>query len=77
MQILDAVNNRAKAVGRNQTPTDAFEFFIDEMLHLMRMIMSTTTPSLTLSSKSPSMMRKYANSSTKMICKQSLNTTPI
>jgi dynein heavy chain, axonemal len=38
MQILDAVNNRAKAVGRNQTPTDTFEFFIDECKKNLHMV---------------------------------------
>ena len=38
MQILDAVNNRAKAAGRNQTPTDTFEFFIDECKKNLHMV---------------------------------------
>ena len=38
MGILDAVNGRAKAAGRNHTPTEVFEFFVDECkknLHLV------------------------------------------
>ena len=38
MQILDAVNSRAKAAGRNQTPTDTFEFFIDECKKNLHMV---------------------------------------
>ena len=38
MQILDSVNARAKAANRNNTPTETFEFFIDECKKNLHMV---------------------------------------
>ncbi len=39
LQILDAVSNKARAAGRGLTPTDTFEFFIDQCRKNMHVVL--------------------------------------